>query len=170
MNLSGDKCFIPLYEEKQGFNKIHVSLTKLFFLRDFQIDPFVRDIRNRLKSPAFSMTLSQPQVFTNEDKTRSFCSILVQKGYNSVVQLIHQFDEVLINYKKEKYYDPPVPHCTIGSYVGDLSTEAKEKGIYGNTYVESEEYDSDDDNRIEECVDTVYLSIGNRLFTVNLHY
>ena len=61
--------------------------------------------------------------------------------------------------------DPPIPHCTIGSYVGDLSTEAKEKGIYGNTYVESEEYDSDDDNRIEECVDTVYLSIGNRLFT-----
>ena len=33
--------FRSLTEEKQGFNKYHISLTKLFFLRDFQISPFV---------------------------------------------------------------------------------------------------------------------------------
>ena len=114
------------------------------------------------------MSLSQPQIFTNEDKSRSFCSILVQRGFNSVVQLIHQLDVVLQKYQKQVYYDPPVPHCTIGSCLGDCSHKAKELGIYGNEYQEVDEFDSDDEDTIEEYVNSIHLLIGNRHFSISL--
>lgn len=160
--------FKLITEESHGFNKCHVSLTKLFFLREFQIDPFVREVRRAIKAKPFGITLSQPQIFTNDDRSRSFCSILVQRGFNSVVQIIHQLDEVLRKYQKDVYYDPPVPHCTVGSCLGDYSKQAKEKGMYGNEYQEIDEYDSDDEDMIEEDVTTIHLSIGNRHFTISL--
>ena len=160
--------FKLLNEEEHGFKQCHVSLTKLFFLREFQIDPFVRDVKKSIRAKPFGMSLSQPQIFTNEDKSRSFCSVLVQRGFSSVVQLIHQLDEVLQKYQKQVYYDPPVPHCTIGSCLGDYSTKAKELGIYGNEYREVDEFDSDDEDTIEECVNCIHLLIGNRHFSISL--
>lgn len=161
--------FRPLVNEKQGFNKYHVSLTKLFFLRDFQISPFVQSVRAAVKASPFQITLSSSYVFTNEDKSRSFCSVLVQKGFNSVVKIIRQLDSVLEKYKKEIYYSPPIPHCTIGSCVGDLSEKAKELGFYGNDVVEVDDYDSDDEDCIELDVNEIFLSIGNQTYTIQLH-
>lgn len=160
--------FRSLTEEKQGFNKYHISLTKLFFLRDFQISPFVSSVRNAVRASPFQVTLSSPHVFTNEDKTRSFCSVLVQRGFNSVVKIIRQLDAVLEKYKKDTYYSPPIPHCTIGSCVGDKSEKAKELGIYGNDVEEEDEYDSDDEDCIEFEVDAFYLCIGNQTHTISL--
>ena len=161
LGLASSDGFTVLTREKQGFSQFHVSLTKLFFLRDFQIRPFVQSVRKAIRMKPFVMSLSSPQVFTNEDKTRSFCSLLVQHGYSQIVQIIHMLDSVLGSYKKDPYYNPPVPHCTIGSRVGDLSNEAKQRKIYGNEYVEVD-YDEEDEGAIREKVQCIYLSIGNQ--------
>lgn len=158
--------FVPLTAEKKGCNICHVSLTKLFFLREFQIEPFVRDVRKAIRAPPFLMTLSDPQVFTNEDKSRSFCGVPVQGGLGLVLQLIRQFDEVLTSYHKEVYYNPPIPHGTIGSCVCDLSSLAKEHGLYGNEYKGDEETT---DTEVEVSVDSVFLSIGNKIYRIPLN-
>lgn len=170
LNLDGIQQLKPLTKETQGFNKYHISLSKLFFLRQFQIDSFVKSIRQTVKMKPFSISLSGSQLFTNEDKSRSFCSILVQKGFNQVIQLIKQIDTVLKKYKKDVYYSPPVPHCTIGSCVGDHSELARKKSLYGNDYVEVDEYDSDDENMIDLFVKSIHVSIGNQDFEITLNY
>ena len=166
LGLHGENRLVALTEEKKGCNVYHVSLTKLFFLREFQIEPFVRDVRKAIRAPSFLMTLSDPQVFTNEDKSRSFCGIPVQGGLGIVLQLIRQFDEVLTSYHKEVYYDPPIPHGTIGSCVCDLSSLAKKHGLYGNEYKEEEEVT---DMEVEVSVDSVFLSIGNKTYRIPLN-
>ena len=154
--------------EKNGCRVFHISLSKLFFLRHFQIDSFVNSLRQSIKMKPFAITLSGSQLFTNEDHSRSFCSILVQKGFNNVVQLIKQIDAFLVKYKKECYYSPPIPHCTIGSSVGDLSEKARQKHIYGNEYIEEDDYDSDDENLIDLFVDRIHVCIGNQDFEIPL--
>lgn len=168
LNLDDIQQIQPLTKETQGFNKYHISLSKLFFLRHFQIDSFVKAIRQTVKMKPFSVSLSGSQLFTNEDKSRSFCSILVQKGFNQVIQLIKQIDTVLEKYKKDVYYSPAVPHCTVGSCVGDHSELARKESIYGNDYVEVDEYDSDDENMIELSVESIHVSIGNQDFEIPL--
>ena len=74
-----------------------------------------------------------------------------------------------MKYTKEIYYYPPIPHCTIGSCVGDLSEKAKELGFYGNDVVEVDDYDSDDEDCIELDVNEIFLSIGNQTYTIQLH-
>lgn len=170
LNLNNSDCIISLTEEKQGFNQYHISLSKLFFLRHFQIDTFVNTIRKSIKMKPFSISLSGSYLFTNEDKSRSFCSILVQKGFNNIVQLIKQIDSIMEKYKKEVYYSPPIPHCTIGSCVGDLSEQAIENNIYGNEYIEVDDYDSDDENLIEEMIDCLHVSIGNQDYKIPLSF
>lgn len=165
LGLEGENRFVSLKEEKKGCNIFHVSLTKLFFLREFQIEPFVRDVRKAVRAPSFLMTLSDPQVFTNEDMSRSFCGVPVQGGLGIVLQLIRQFDEVLTSYHKEVYYDPAIPHGTIGSCVSDLSFLAKKYSVYGNEYKGGEETT---DTEVEVSVDSVFLSIGNKTFRIPL--
>lgn len=153
--------------ETQGFNRFHVSLTRLFFLRGFQIESFVNSVRQAVTVPTFYISASQTRIFTNEDKSRSFCSLLIQRGFNKVVDIIHQLDEVLVKYKKEKFYDPPVPHCTVGSVVGDLSEEAKKFGIFGNE-TEEEDEDEIEEEAIEQKVGSIILSIGNQSHIIHL--
>lgn len=155
--------------ETQGFNRFHVSLTRLFFLRGFQIESFVNSVRQAVTTPAFYISASQTRIFTNEDKSRSFCSLLIQRGFNKVVDIIHQLDEVLVKYKKEKFYDPPVPHCTVGSVVGDLSEEAKKLGIFGNE-TEEEDEEEIEEEAIEQKVCSIILSIGNQNHIINLKW
>lgn len=170
LHLTEEHGLQPLTTEKEGFNQFHISLSKLFFLRHFQIDSFVNSLRQSIKVKPFTISLSGSQLFTNEDKSRSFCSILVQKGFHSIIQLIKQIDSILTKFKKEVYYNPPVPHCTVGSCIGDLSEQAKEEELYGNEYKESDEYDSDDENLIEFTVDSIHVSIGNQDYEISLSY
>ena len=167
LNLKVPNQFRPLPSETQGFNHFHVSLTRLFFLRSFQIEPFIRNVRQAMTVPSFYLSASQVHIFTNEDKSRSFCSLLIQRGFNKVIDLIHQLDEVLVKYKKEKFYDPPVPHCTVGSVVGDLSNTARELGIFGNETEEDDEEEIDE-HALEQYVCSIVLSIGNQTHIVRL--
>ena len=95
----------------------------------------------------------------------SFCGVPVQGGLGIVLQLIRQFDEVLTSYHKEVYYDPAIPHGTIGSCVSDLSFLAKKYSVYGNEYKGGEETT---DTEVEVSVDSVFLSIGNKTFRIPL--
>ena len=67
--LETSNCIIPLINEKTGFNQYHISLSKLFFLRHFQIDSFVNSLRQSLKMKPFSISLSGSKLFTNVDKS-----------------------------------------------------------------------------------------------------
>jgi hypothetical protein len=53
----------------------------------------------------FELSFSSFKIFQNDDKTRSFFSLVVDRGSENVCQVIQKVDEVFSQYKLPVYYE-----------------------------------------------------------------
>ena len=137
----------------------HLSVSKVVTLQHHWIQPFVQAFQAKLKSRLvpFKLNIGQAiKVLVNEDLTRTFITVQVQshKYLNEVVKCC---DEVLDEYKKEPFYDPPEFHVsllwTLGNQKSVIDVKALEQVLEHIDPIE---------------VDLVHCKIGNKIFSLNL--
>ncbi|CAM9487822.1 unnamed protein product [Ectocarpus fasciculatus] len=102
----------------------HLSLSKTTALRAHQIDPFVRGLKEAVKSSrSFTASfVSGYDVLVNEDKTRSFVCLRVRGGRQMVLSLIAKVDPLMRRFNKSEYYEEPIVHVSVASVLGDVSS------------------------------------------------
>ncbi|KAK8808590.1 hypothetical protein WA158_008491 [Blastocystis sp. Blastoise] len=119
-----------LTDEKTGNTSIHVSLSKAFVLKKYQISSFYEALKNELKYyKKFKYSLKPFRFFLNDTHTRSFGSLLVKDGYYYIKRIISSIDSVMKRYNKAIYYSPAIPHATICSVAIDIEQHLKESGF-----------------------------------------
>ncbi|CBJ30805.1 similar to Chromosome 16 open reading frame 57 [Ectocarpus siliculosus] len=90
----------------------HLSLSKTTALRAHQINPFVRGLKEAVKSSrSFTASfVSGYDVLVNEDKTRSFVCLRVRGGRQMVLSLIAKVDPLMRRFKQSEYYEVIIMH------------------------------------------------------------
>ena len=109
---------------------LHLSLSRTVVLRFHQIQPFTSALTSSLSSvlplPApLLLSLASLRFYTNDQRTRSFCSLAVQGGEASVLQLIRRVDGVMREFGLEVYYERPSLHVTCGWRTGDVFAQVR---------------------------------------------
>ena len=146
-------------------SEFHISLSRAFYLQESNIAPFVDALTQRLHGPPGScapfpvtIDIDQPALLHNDEATRSF---LVWPVYGHVFPaLVEQCDTVLARYDQPRFYDPPLFHISLASFVPVLRMELP--------VVTSENDDVDDDAR-SGWIRQVFCKFGTtQLFPIPL--
>lgn len=102
---------------EKGFTQeesVHVSLSRPFALRYHQIQPLVAEITKRLTTTRkFEVCMPECILLGNDDKSRIFASLRVDKGRSAIVSLIKQVDEGISLFGLTPYYKDPIPHASV---------------------------------------------------------
>ena len=110
---------------EQISTRLHVSLSRPFFLPLPSIDTYVSDLRLRLPHyRPFPLTLDMNEAFvlTNDDRTRSFlCLPVMGPGRDSAVKLIREVDASMERFGLPIYYKEARLHVSIASVAGDVT-------------------------------------------------
>lgn len=91
VDLSQDKPNILKYcKGLEEIDEQHISLSRTVYLKQHQLDSFIKSIDNKLKSiKSFDLSFAQIAQLTNDEKTRSFVTLEVGKGYNEVSKYLN---------------------------------------------------------------------------------
>ena len=104
----------------------HISLSRPFALRYHQIQPLVTEITKRLGAAhKFEVCMPRCTLLRNDDGTRVFGALVVEKGCGAVLSLIRSVDSALESFGLQTYYKDPVPHVSVA---WALTTTTKEGG------------------------------------------
>ncbi|KAL7728323.1 hypothetical protein ACLKA6_007423 [Drosophila palustris] len=111
---------------------LHLSLSKTVVLQYHQIDEFTRSLQHSLQSCAgFNSTLHLLQVYTNEERTRTFLAVQLDAAFTAKMSaLLRPVDIVMRDYRLPQFYEKPSFHVSLLWCVGDhqefLSSKLKE--------------------------------------------
>ncbi|XP_068618410.1 U6 snRNA phosphodiesterase 1 [Battus philenor] len=144
----------------------HLSLSKTVVLNYHTIIPFTQSLKKALiVCERFYLGLDNIEVFCNEQKTRTFISIQVNYfSKRSLLALVHKVDEVLGEFKLEKFYHDPSFHISLLWIEGDQRT-LLESYIENLNNIVSKEVGK----TIESVfIDTVNCKSGNKFFQYQL--
>jgi len=123
-------------KKKRCHNKYyHVSLSRTFYLQAANLEAFRRALARHVATlPPFCLTLgdaSQLQLLHNDENTRSFAVWPIIGGGNSqqpqspphpmLPPLVRRVDAALALYGQPPYYDPPIFHVSLASFVPAVS-------------------------------------------------
>ncbi|KAI8821046.1 uncharacterized protein EV422DRAFT_567371 [Fimicolochytrium jonesii] len=113
---------IPLLDNNDGgAPHYHVSLSRTFFLKVFQIERFVEVLRGRVRGGRrFTIGVSRISTYTNDDRTRSFLGLDVGVGFRELggfhrqLQVMtRQVDDAVRQFSKQTYHETPAFHASI---------------------------------------------------------
>ncbi|XP_044269184.1 U6 snRNA phosphodiesterase [Tribolium madens] len=154
--------------ELKFFDSFHLSLTRTVVLRHHLIEPFVNTIRENISHfNKFIVMFDSLEVYTNEEKTRTFLGLQIKTGYDSLVKLIQCLDHCLGEFKLQKFYENPSFHISIAWCLGD-ATE-KFKSIIGDLNHELEQLMNEfSQENWYIYVEEVFCRTGNKLFRFQL--
>ncbi|GMF16778.1 unnamed protein product [Phytophthora lilii] len=108
--LVGDDVKLVPFEELDSStteeeHRLHLSLSRPFVLTYDQIENFVDSLRAALKwRERFYVSLVNPLVLVNDDKTRSFLALRVSEGVQQFCQVLRCVDQTLERFKLPTYY------------------------------------------------------------------
>ncbi|XP_063235451.1 U6 snRNA phosphodiesterase 1 isoform X2 [Bacillus rossius redtenbacheri] len=105
-------------------DELHISLTRTVVLRHHWIDSFVASVRQIFEAVArFQLTFGSVDVYTNEEKTRTFVGLVVELGQRALQSCVGELDKCLAEFRLQPFYDDPSFHMTVAWCVGDHKTE-----------------------------------------------
>jgi len=115
---------LTLSPELNRAKDFHISLSKTIVLRHHWIQPFVESLKLRLQHiKRFFLTYQALKFYTNEEKTRTFLGIQVDRGDSQLREIVEKIDECLREFKLTTFYEDPSFHVSIGWCVGDRQQE-----------------------------------------------
>lgn len=95
-------------------NICHVSLSKTVKLRHHWIQPIVDALKGKIASfYNFTIFLGSLEVYTNQEKTRTFLSLKVHKGTEQLKKIVAEVDGCLKEYDLPLFYDDPSFHMSL---------------------------------------------------------
>ena len=107
-------------------SQLHVSLSRPFFLQLGSIDSFHRELLQGLSyERAFVIQTDKEIILSNEEGTRSFLAWKLVDN-QALRRIVVQIDAVMLKYKQQAYYCPPVFHVSLASFPGKLTAQEME--------------------------------------------
>ena len=108
-------------------DKLHISLSKPFFLQKHSIKPFYDELQQRLNliEPFLIRSSTTLEVLVNDKQTRSFLTLPFgnNKDGDKLKCLIAVIDSVMKKFGLDCYYEDPKFHCSIASWKGSYSNQ-----------------------------------------------
>ncbi|XP_068155427.1 U6 snRNA phosphodiesterase 1 [Drosophila tropicalis] len=107
----------------------HLSLSRTIVLQHHQIEEFSKSLKDSLESQrGFCACLQDLRIYTNEERTRTFIAVEVNAAYKEKLCLIlKSIDQVMLDYRLPRFYDPPSFHVSLLWCVGDHENVLQEK-------------------------------------------
>jgi len=151
----------------------HVSLSKPFFLRRHELDPFEVALRDAVADTSPFTIVLAPHGWTllgSDDKDRAFLVLGIEEGAEELEELVERVDQALARFGRPPYYEEPHFHVTVAEvaapFSGDLaqiatvkSRAARESSSGESTGTTSKEPKEDNDRRCGERPLEVDLTI-----------
>ena len=105
-------------------NMCHISISRTVPIRHYWITPIFDKLKELFSGKEkFYYTLHSIQVYTNDEKTRTFIGFDVSTGHNTFVNLVEKTDKIFKEFDLEKYYQSPSFHASIAWVLGDKKEE-----------------------------------------------
>ena len=99
-------------------SELHLSLSQPFFLQIASIESFQRELRLALLHVrAVVLEVEEEVILSNDEGTRSFFAWKL-KNNPSLRHIVSQVDSVMLKYKQQAYYSPPIFHVSLASVRG----------------------------------------------------
>jgi hypothetical protein len=100
---------------------MHLSISRTFALRRPQIDPVVELLRKNLNSlPGFDAAVSGIDLYSNDDKTRSFVGLSLSLGAMRMQMLTRAVDHALTAFSLDPFYEEMRFHVSVAWFAGPL--------------------------------------------------
>lgn len=150
--------------------RVHISLSRTLPIRHHWIEPLVCSLKNCIGGhKRFIISFSGPEVYCNDEKTRSFIGLKVSKGHNKLCALVRDVDECFSKFGLQPFYKDPVFHISVCWCLGDILSMKSESL---QTAIEEEWRTVTSEHKIDqsdcyEIIDIGYKT-GNKLFTLTL--
>ncbi|XP_014668377.1 PREDICTED: U6 snRNA phosphodiesterase-like [Priapulus caudatus] len=106
----------------QCVDDFHISVSRTVVLAHHCIEPFTDSIKTQLEFvKSFIITFEGVELYTNDEKTRSFLGLKVGFGHSDLCNIIAHTDAVMQDFHLTKFYLQPSFHMSVGWCVGDLT-------------------------------------------------
>ena len=123
--------------------ELHISLSRPFYLQAGNLEPFVQCLGTKLAQaavPPFALSLpglnkdgdvSPCSLLHNDDRTRSFAVVATTAPSSGAAlrEIVRHVDSCLALYRQPPYYDPPVFHVSLASFVPAVSPAHEEAAV-----------------------------------------
>ena len=157
---------------------LHLSLSRTFYLQAANLKPFVQALTKQLSAGAvtpFAVCLDTsghpPVLLHNDERTRSFLVWpVLQSQQSPLVPLVQRINAGLALYQLPPYYDPPIFHVSLASFVPAISNEILCHSLFlrhsqsstssSLSSVSSEEEDHDEGAGGPQMVSEVHVTFG----------
>lgn len=104
--------------------QLHITLSRTVALRHYWIDPIVSSLKESFSlSKGFRCHLDLPELYTNDEKTRSFLGLRIILGEDKLKCLAKKIDLVLSEFGLAEYYENPSFHISIAWHLGDVTKQ-----------------------------------------------
>lgn len=104
-------------------NALHISISRPFSLQLANIESFQREVGESLSHERhMTLRVESQVVLSNDTNTRTFFGwkLAYSRYLHRIVNLV---DDVMLRYKQESYYDPPLFHITLASIPAGMHEE-----------------------------------------------
>ncbi|KAI8472937.1 MAG: hypothetical protein J3K34DRAFT_194965 [Monoraphidium minutum] len=99
----------------------HISLSRTAAVRREQAGPLLASLARRLKAAArpAALTLRGVRAFVNDERTRTFAALAVERGAPEVAALVRAVDAAFGEHGLPPFYEDPQPHASFAWALGD---------------------------------------------------
>jgi len=145
----------------------HLSISRVVSARHHWIDPLVKSLKENLEQDkAFHLCLDKLQVYTNDDKTRTFVGLEATAGVRELQKLTTSVDYCFSDYKLPAFYYPPSFHVSLGWCLGDISSQIRAR--LQKLELRLVDILEDDGDLGRFLVKNVHCKAGNKIFQFKL--
>ncbi|KAJ1965755.1 hypothetical protein GGI12_000547 [Dipsacomyces acuminosporus] len=142
-------------------DRLHVTLTKPFYLQEHQIQPMVRELERSLRGVSpLAIGFDTVSRYTNERGDRSFAALDVGFGADALSRVLGRVDAVMERFGKRRFFSLPRFHVSFfvfdSASSGDCSAlmDSDGSGIWEIPAIR---------------ISAVSCVFGNRSFVIDLH-
>ncbi|XP_072169206.1 U6 snRNA phosphodiesterase 1-like [Diadema setosum] len=103
---------------------LHISLSRTVCLQYHWIEPFTKSLSGLIAATrSFKCHLERVDIYTNDEKTRTFLGLKVGAGHDTLCDLVALSDECLSEFSLPCFYKNPSFHISFCWCVGDVSAK-----------------------------------------------
>lgn len=102
----------------------HLSLSRVVPVRYPHIQPLLASLKEHLaKTERFKISFGQLDAFENDERTRSFMSLLVDQGCKQVCRAVRRTDKAFLEHGLQTFHKDPRPHVSLMWLSGSSSQQ-----------------------------------------------
>lgn len=161
------KNFIVKELDLEPIDHHHLSISRVVSFRHHWIEPFTQAVKSQLEhSRTFFLSLDKLQVYSNDDRTRTFVGLEASVGVKELQKLTYTVDKCFKEYNLPSFYYPPSFHVSLGWCLGDMRAVIRQK--LQKTELKLVDILDDDDDIGRLVVKNINIKSGNKIYEVKL--